>query len=588
MVLYSKRGANTTSGPTEAPQSPGASVSFPMTVRLYRGFLAIAAFGLVSLTINFWCQQELDELSHHGFAHRHVPSQPSQPNDKEIAPLRSKPGYLKGKRASPVPSTSISNSSVLRSFASSNGHGDASPPAPNVVHIVYTRFMQHQSHLTSLGLARLRLMKEVFVPSLQVQTTDNFLVVIRVDPELDDRVKRPLLELFPNATHSDKTFRYLMIGTNNNPLSHQYENLRNLVNGDGKEDRATIWSGTIDDSISYLLLTQRNGSPGPGPGPGHTTLVLETRLDSDDGLNRRYLESLQSQARKNLLELDSSSGGSNSGNWKMWCAGGYLEWQYTAPWDLNRPNPHHRLIEEASTKDAGENTMADTPGPSDEEESESGGTNQADDDDSSLAGLGGLISLRSSGCVTAGLSIAYFDTPFHESTTTRVPVLENHERLAAIVPHCRGEKDGKPARTINCLSFSKLNPSVLRARTPTSAGMLNVFLDWDSSGAIGSSSNSGNNTKSGSAPKVQLDPPYRKYQKGAMKQKPFQNKLWKVVEFVFGVTPSGVRELRKYLKDNIVGIAKDNLEGQCSAGHSCKNSSQVMLRSIVERGSASV
>lgn len=95
-----------------------------------------------------------------------------------------------------------------------------SPLSP-LIHIVYTRFMQDQPTLISLGFARLKLLEEFFLGSLGQQTTDNFLVVIRTDPALDKKVQEPLIDLL----HKASIPRWILLPTNDNPPKSQQNDL---------------------------------------------------------------------------------------------------------------------------------------------------------------------------------------------------------------------------------------------------------------------------------------------------------------------------------------------------------------------------
>jgi hypothetical protein len=109
--------------------------------------------------------------------------------------------------------------------------------------------------------------------------------------------------------------------------------------------------------------------------------------------------------------------------------------------------------------------------------------------------------------------------------------------------------------------------SALRARTTTSAGMRSVLWQ-DKSHANTTSSTTSDATNA--------------YQTGAAKQEKFQGKLWPIVSLKFGFSRTKAQGVRRYLKDNVRGIAMDNLKGQCSHGHSCKNSTQQILQAIIE------
>ena len=72
------------------------------------------------------------------------------------------------------------------------------------------------------------------------------------------------------------------------------------------------------------------------------------------------------------------------------------------------------------------------------------------------------------------------------------------------------------------------------------------------------------------------------YEKGAMTQKVFQDTLWAMSEAMFGYTEERATLLHKYINSNLRLIAIDNLRGQCTEGHSCKDSSKTLLQTIID------
>ena len=84
------------------------------------------------------------------------------------------------------------------------------------VHIIHTRFMQHQPHLIHLGLARLELMKSFTIESLVQQTSQNFLWVIRTDPNLNATLKEPILDFLKDYE------RHLLIADTENGFVKQW------------------------------------------------------------------------------------------------------------------------------------------------------------------------------------------------------------------------------------------------------------------------------------------------------------------------------------------------------------------------------
>jgi hypothetical protein len=64
------------------------------------------------------------------------------------------------------------------------------------------------------------------------------------------------------------------------------------------------------------------------------------------------------------------------------------------------------------------------------------------------------------------------------------------------------------------------------------------------------------------------------------KQYHAQDKLWSGMNIVFKISQDQAASARKFIVGNTKKIAEDNLKGQCTAGHSCKNATQSVLKSI--------
>ena len=328
--------------------------------------------------------------------------------------------------------------------------------------------MQHQPDLLDLGLARLELFKEFTLRSINLQSSRNFLWVIRTDPTLDDALRTPLLEALSSVEN------HLLIASNENPNIQIHEILN--------VDPSMIWSGDWNRARTYLESVKSTPKK-----------ILESRLDADDALNVDFVEHLQEVAVVELPEEQSQ--------WKIWCASHHIEWQY--------------------------HSVTDTV--------------------DSSAGV--LLSIKNGVCVSVGLTIGYTEgVQVHD-----LPPIK-HQNLAKILPSCKKH----PSK---CLAYIRLIPTALRARTPTSAGMLNVLLGQ----------------------KVKMD---HKYVVGAKKQEVIQRQLWEATTPRFGLTPEHGSHLRSYLKEHLKSIAADNLRGQCSSGHSCKETSKILLQAIVDNPAA--
>ncbi len=346
---------------------------------------------------------------------------------------------------------------------------DSTLPVSLTLSFLTLRFMQNQPDLLDLGLARLELFKEFTLQSLHLQSSRNFLWVIRTDPHLDAALRQSLLESLSIVDN------HLLIASNENPnvQSHDITSV----------DPTIVWSGDLERAKRYLRQETN----------AQTNIILESRLDADDALHVDFVQHVQGVA---LAELPKEAA-----QWKIWCASHHIEWQYHSATD----------------------TIDTTSGV--------------------------LLSMKDSVCVSAGLTIGYTEgVRVHD-----LPPIK-HQQLAKTLRSCKKHKS-------KCLAFINLFPTALRARTPTSAGMLNVLL----------------------GKRVKVD---GRYVKGAKKQETVQSQLWSVATPRFGFSPEQGSRLRAYLKEHLRSIAADNLRGQCSAGHSCKESSKVLLQAIVDHPEA--
>lgn len=59
-----------------------------------------------------------------------------------------------------------------------------------------------------------------------------------------------------------------------------------------------------------------------------------------------------------------------------------------------------------------------------------------------------------------------------------------------------------------------------------------------------------------------------------------QEQLWEICRARFGI--SNLKRVAQYLQDHLAEIAKDNLEGQCTNGHSCKLTSLETLQRLID------
>jgi hypothetical protein len=316
--------------------------------------------------------------------------------------------------------------------------------------------MQDQPDLVDLGMARLEIFKSFCLPSLVGQSSNDFLWIIRTDPMLNDTVKQPLLELlrpYPN---------FVLIASNLNP-----EGFRAPFQDISPD---SVWSGSYDLIREYHEAAQ-------------TRVLLESRLDADDGLHYRFVEYMQ------IAPLP------QHGTWKVWCALTHLEWHANSPFNKMKSD------------------------------------------------YGFLVGMKNSGCVTPGLTMAYGLGASRDDLPRGT-----HQYLHKILPPCSSDTPSL------CLERFSLKPGAIRARTPTSAGMAHLVEETNR----------------------------RKYMRSSS-QSQLQDKIWDGAEPIFGIDRQQIISTKHYLTQHLGAIAADNLKGQCTKGHSCKQEAKTMLKRIVNR-----
>jgi hypothetical protein len=190
--------------------------------------------------------------------------------------------------AATIPANRSNVKEMLRSASWRNDY--------NVVHVIQTRFMQNQPELLALAQARLHLFQALTIPSMQHQTVQNFLWIIRTDPALDSKVKLELIGSLSGLSNA------VLVASNANPEGFRQQSCIADISAD------SLLSGNLALVHSYHEAAAR-----------HT--VLETRCDADDALSIDFVETIQSSANSQLHRA-----------WMVWCVENHLEWQYDSPW----------------------------------------------------------------------------------------------------------------------------------------------------------------------------------------------------------------------------------------------------------------
>jgi hypothetical protein len=353
------------------------------------------------------------------------------------------------------------------------------------IHIVNTRFMQHQADLVELAKARLVLFDTFCLGSMLGQSllqgldTPPLLWIIKTDPDLNESLLKDLISLI-----KPYPFIYLVASNLNYGIGIHPGGWRGGEAGDGVL-QSRVYTGNM------TLFRQAHAAR-------ETHGILETRLDADDGLHVRYLETIQKEA---LARLQYSANESRPLRWMYWCSMNHLDWTPTPPFATG----------------------------------------------SEFEEYGAFVPFRSSNrCITAGITLGV-SVGQNESS---LPRFMHHElyselRIDKKRATCNGEK---------CLHMiDKPLLGAMRSRTATSAGMRDVTIGQDEY--------------------------IKRIEKHAV---PLSSKhLVDALEKGFNVSVLKTIQANRYMQQHVAAIAADNLQGQCTHGHSCKNSTRDALEELL-------
>ena len=379
-----------------------------------------------------------------------------------------------------------------------------------LVHVVETRFMQSQSQLLELGFARLALFEAFCLPSMLSQTNPNFLWIIRADPKLHPSIVDRLRTILGGRSN------FILIGSNHNPEGFGRVKPKLPFQSFLRFDNVTpsVWNGNIS------LLEEAYDRSAAG------AVLLETRLDSDDGVNIHFIEMVQTEARKNLIidNNDNKNSEYDDNLWRLWCIESRIEW--------------HPL-----------NPYPDTP------------EIVAATNDSSFP-EGYLVYYSEKGCSTPGLTFGYGQGASRDSVDRSLGI--DHLRHDEIAKKIRKCKKNSTDIEVECVSrLSELTPGAARARTTTSAGMNNVITgdkEIDKRNVMKRLSSN----------------------KRFMKQFTQQQTLWASMKNSLSISVTNVQSARSIIVNRMKEIAADNLKGQCTGGHSCKNGTKAVLERLAD------
>ena len=443
-----------------------------------------------------------------------------------------------------------------------------------LIHIVHSRFMQEQGALETLGMARLHLFMTFCFPTMIAQSTQRFFWIIKTDPRFTSTTVFSLLldavRDHPNIYIVASNCNYSFGNGGGMSCWDSGESWR-----DGAEPRDILRSKVYTGNMHKLHQAMALRSD---------RIILESRLDADDGLHMYYLQYMQvlalsrfkglqttlisshhhpdqknrngntlhideGDSEKNEEEDEDEEGegedGSDADNddgqkaskdvivdkprWLYWCTRRHLEW-------------HSEL----------DNSAAGT--------SHKNGKKIGD------GRIGHLQPIQHEKlCITPGITVGY-----NVGTDPAIVPKYAHDQLflavngsqacydfssaaehaaTAIRPNNGIIKKDKHENDSTCLELvDDFLFCAIRSRTPTSAGML----------------------------KVALDP-------SAAVPKKFEKKLWRLLIERFNMNQTKVTSTQEYLIRNRKLIAHENILGQCTTGHSCKATAKSELRKYVEQ-----
>lgn len=284
-----------------------------------------------------------------------------------------------------------------------------------LVHIVNTRFMQEQGNLTSLAKARLALFQVFCLPTMIQQSTQQFLWIIKTDPDLDLDVLAALVEAlrpYPNF--------YLVASNTNFRVNEDFPGA--WRDGAEVEDLSQSRIYTGDQILLENAMTlYRPTDPYP---------LIETRLDSDDGLHLKYLKAVQDAAMTILKQQGNQE--NPSANWMYWCSRRHVEWHFA-----EKPQGKENIWKQITTFGAFEGIQ------------------------------------HSNLCITPGITVGFG----YGVSEKDVPIYGHQVLMKSIRETPNDQACGLPDHN-DCLQFVEgFVFEAIRSRSPTSAGMLKIEVN---------------------------------------------------------------------------------------------------------------
>jgi cytoskeletal protein RodZ len=406
-------------------------------------------------------------------------------------------------------------------------HDDDTPSPPRVLHIIKTRLMQEQSTLYELNKARLLLFRIFCVPTIAQQTIQNFIWIIKIDPELHNtNILYELIIYIQETMIYNNTY---IIGSNTNFRINEkfpgawrngaevYE-IMNCKVYTGNQHRLQLAMSLYDANLP----------------------ILETRLDADDGLHIQYIQTVQDKALT-TFHLHPHV------QWVYYCCRRHMEWHWIDPLQFSNSNSKNHYEREDKEDNVGEVSSTSLR--------------------NMLIQYGTIQGVTHTNlCITPGITTAYNSyTKEHmvpvfahdelvkkiklqsTSSSSKSSSIENHTN------HNNNTIQCGYTNTSYCLQFVETFLfEAIRSRCPTSAGMLQIQTNMNSIHT--------QNTNTF----------YIHYM------------FWNMLYQSFTISRQHIRYIQEYITEHLIPIANDNLVGQCTTGHSCKESAKHELQLLIQ------
>lgn len=420
-----------------------------------------------------------------------------------------------------------------------------------LIHIVSTRFMQEQGSLEMLGMARFHLFMTFCFPTMVAQSTQKFIWIIKVDPRFTQT----------------SVFSLMLEAVRDHPNVYIVASNRNFFGfwRDGTEPldliQSPIYSGNMHKLQQAMALREER-------------IVLETRLDADDGLHQYYLQYMQYVAlsrfkglsikrkeskkkKTNKVDKEVQDEGEEEDDYD---AGSEYDQQEDEQ-DVAEKEGEELEVEEDRATEANEERKKDIPQwlywcTRRHLEWHSA----LRDDTSKLTdhSLGLLAPLQHEKlCITPGITVGYNvgadpnDVPMPEHDKLFLKVNGSSACYSSLTDSEEGDNNNSSNEMSRGPCLELVDDFIfcaLRSRTWTSAGMQRVPLD-----------------------PTALPPPE------------LTDKLWLFLKERFNMNQTRVRVTQDFLIRNQKEIAYENLLGQCTTGHSCKQQAKKELTTYIER-----